>query len=215
VPFYLIAARMSFAKDHADLTAAIKARLGTGRPVAVVLDTLNRSLEGSESDDKDMGAYIRAGDAVREAFGCAVIIVHHCGIEGSGRGGHSSRSGAVDAQLEVRRDATGNVLVTVEWMKDGPEGETIVSRLEQVEVGQDNDGDLITSCVVVPVEGAVAPQPTATRKLSDKQRLGLDALTECAAIAGTPAPATFELPQGIVCVRADDWRAELHRRGII
>jgi hypothetical protein len=37
-------------------------------------------------------------------------------------------------------------------MKDGPEGDMIASRLEQEEVGTDEDGDPITSCVIVPVE---------------------------------------------------------------
>jgi hypothetical protein len=33
------------------------------------------------------------------------------------------------------RDAADNVLVTVEHMKDGPEGDTIASRLERLELG--------------------------------------------------------------------------------
>ena len=77
-----------------------------------------------------MTAYIRAADAIREAFGCAVIIVHHCGIDGTRPRGHTSLTGAVDAQLAVKRDGAGNIEVKVEWMKDGPEGDTIWSRLE-------------------------------------------------------------------------------------
>ena len=57
----------------------------------------------------------------------------------------------MDAQLAVKRDANGNIIVTVEWMKDGEsEGDTIASRLEVVEVGTDEDGEAITSCIVVP-----------------------------------------------------------------
>ena len=37
-------------------------------------------------------------------------------------------------------------------MKDGPEGDVIGSRLERVELGADEDGDRITSCVIVPVK---------------------------------------------------------------
>ena len=37
-------------------------------PVAVCLDTLNRSLMGSENNDQDMGAYIAACDRIREAL---------------------------------------------------------------------------------------------------------------------------------------------------
>ena len=112
----------------------------------MVLDTLNRSLPGSESSDQDMAAYIRAADAVRETFNCAVIIVHHCGIDTSRPRGHTSLTGAVDAQLAVKRDAGDHITLEVEWMKDGPE----VSRLDAVEVGTDEDGHPITSCVVVP-----------------------------------------------------------------
>ena len=52
------------------------------KPVAVCLDTLNRSLAGSESSDEDMSAYIRAADAIRDAFGCLVVVVRHCGHNG-------------------------------------------------------------------------------------------------------------------------------------
>jgi hypothetical protein len=34
-----------------------------------------------------------------------VVIVHHCGIEGTRPRGHSSLTGAADAQLAVKRDA--------------------------------------------------------------------------------------------------------------
>ena len=116
----------------------------------MIIDTLNRSLAGSESDDKDKAAYIRAADAIRHAFGCVVIIVHHCGVDATRPRGHTSLIGAVDAQLAVKRDAAENIVVTVERMKDGSDGETIVSKLEAVDVGTDVDGDVITSCVVVP-----------------------------------------------------------------
>ena len=89
---------------------------------------------------------------MREAFECAVIIVHHCGVDGTRPRGHTSLTGTVDAQLAVKRDVADNVLVTVEHMKDGPEGDVIGSRLERVELGVDEDGDPITSCVIVPVE---------------------------------------------------------------
>ena len=55
-------------------------------PAVVVIDTLNRSLNGNENDSKDMAAYIRAADAIRETFHCAVIIVHHCGIAATALG---------------------------------------------------------------------------------------------------------------------------------
>ena len=49
----------------------------------------------------------------------------------------------------------------VEFMKDGPEGDEFHSKLEIIEVGVDDDGDAITSCVVVEAEPAVAKAPGA------------------------------------------------------
>jgi hypothetical protein len=166
VPFFLMPTRMDLVKDHAGLIATIQEKSAV--PVLVVLDTLNRSLRGSESSDEDMTAYLNAADAIREAFECAVIIVHHCGVDGTRPRGHTSLTGTVDAQLAVKRDAADNVLVTVEHMKDGPEGDVIGSRLERVELGVDEDGDPITSCVIVPVEISetnAAEGPRLTKKL--------------------------------------------------
>jgi AAA domain len=165
VPFLLQPVTMDLVKEHGDLIAAIR---GVGQsPVAVVLDTLNRSLNGSESGDEDMSAYVRATDAIREAFDCSVLVVHHCGINDSRPRGHTSLTGAADAQLSVKRDYAGNILVTVEFMKDGESGDMIVSTLESVEVGIDEDGEPITSCVVVESE---ATEEARTVKLTKNQQ---------------------------------------------
>jgi AAA domain len=156
VPFYLEPVTLDLVRDHAALIAAIRQCLGDVMPVAVTLDTLNRSLAGSESSDQDMSAYVRAADAIREAFQCAVIIVHHCGHAGERPRGHSSLAGALDAQLAVKRDEANNILVEVELMKDGAQGDVIASRLEVVTVGTDEDGDEITSCIVVQLDAAAA-----------------------------------------------------------
>jgi hypothetical protein len=211
VPFFLVAARMSFTKDHTALIEAVRQQLGEAiKPVAVVLDTLNRSLDGSESDDKDMGAYVRAGDAVREAFGCAVIIVHHCGIDGNRPRGHTSLTGAVDAQLAIKRDAASNVVATVEWMKDGPEGEVIVSKLDPVEVGTDEEGDVITSCVVEPVEGA-ATHSIKTVKVPKSLRIFRDAFTEAIDARGQTINVRGDGPT-VRAVDVADVRAEFDQR---
>jgi RecA-family ATPase len=68
-PFFLTTAPLSLAADHQGLIADIKRQIGKGVPATVCIDTLNRSLAGSESSDEDMAAYIRAADAIRDAFG--------------------------------------------------------------------------------------------------------------------------------------------------
>ncbi len=79
VPFYDLPTRINLIADVGQLISDIRLQMGSTKPSVIVVDTLNRSLAGSESSDEDMAKYVQAADAVREAFDCAVLIVHHCG----------------------------------------------------------------------------------------------------------------------------------------
>ncbi len=194
VPFYLQPLILNLVQDCNELVTAMRATLDETKPAAVVLDTLNRSLRGSENSDQDMSAYVRAADTIREAFDCAVIIVHHCGVAGDRPRGHTSLTGAVDAQLAVKRDAENNIIVTVEWMKDGEsEGDTITSRLEQIEVGIDEDGEAIKSCVVVPTE--VTAAAGRQKRATGAAKVALDLLMRAIGDAGEAPPASNHIPQ--------------------
>ncbi|RBP18158.1 AAA domain-containing protein [Roseiarcus fermentans] len=154
---WLMTTPLDLVKDAKALVDDIRRQLGGQRPAIVIIDTLNRSMSGSESSDEDMAAYIRASDAIRAAFGCLVVVIHHCGHDKNRPRGHSSLMGAADVQISVKRDAAGNIVATVEYAKDGETGLVIVSRLKPVVVGTDeDDGEPITSCVVEPVEEATA-----------------------------------------------------------
>lgn len=211
VQFHLMAEPLSLVVDHAALIAAIREQ--SPNPAAVVIDTLNRSLAGSESSDEDMAAYIRAADAIRDAFNCAVVIVHHCGHEGTRPRGHSSLIGALDAQIAVTRDAADNIIATVELMKDGPQGDEFASRLEVVEIGLDDDGDKINSCVIVPVEG-LALQKERPRKLPAAAAKALKALHEIIDDAGTIPPHDSYIPPSTKTATIEQWRDHAFRRGI-
>jgi AAA domain len=209
-PFYLMTVRIDLVRDHALLVADIRKQLGAVIPAAVFIDTLNRSLIGSEAKDEDMAAYLRAADAIREAFDCVVPVVHHCGINDSRPRGHTSLTGAADAQLAVKRDGERNFTVTVEYMKDGPEGDVLTCRLDTVDVGVDADGDAITSCIVVPVDDAT-PRPAARVKLTDRERLAMRFLAEALCDSGVQPP--FDLPAGLKAVSRDAWRERCYRDG--
>jgi len=154
-PFYLLSASLDLVAKSGELIASIKAQLGADLPRVIFLDTLNRSLVGSESKDEDMARFLAAAERVAQELNCVVIIVHHCGIDASRPRGHTSLSGAVESQLKVERADGGQVVVTVELAKDFAEGTEISSRLDCVELGTDADGDPITSLVVLPVEGPI------------------------------------------------------------
>jgi hypothetical protein len=162
--FSLATEPLNLRKDAGALIADIEAQLLVP-PRVVFIDTLNRSLVGSESKDEDMAAYLAAAAKIEQFFNCLVVLVHHCGIDGTRPRGHTSLTAAVDVQLAVERRADREIVVRVELAKDMAEGTEIFSRLEMVEVGADPDGDPITSFVVLPAErgggdrGAINAEP--------------------------------------------------------
>ena len=211
-PFYLEPVTLNLVADQAELIDVIRRQLPDTNPVLIVLDTLNRSMQGSESNDQDMSSYVRAADAIREAFNCAVIIVHHCGIEGSRPRGHTSLTGAADAQLAVKRDDVDNIIVKVEYAKDGEAGDIIASRLEIVDVGVDEDGEPISSCVVMPVEGNVIAFPKSGRRLAPEAQIALAALEEAIAAHGSVPPTANHIPPNTPTVSLSLWRRYYYQR---
>jgi hypothetical protein len=112
-----------------------------------------------------------------------VLIIHHCGVDGTRPRGHTSLTGAVDAQLAIARDQAKNVIVTVEYMKDGAEGDVIASRLDPVIVGKDVDGDDISSCVLRPLDDGEV-QRTPKKGWPKSLRQLLEAMTNAAIESG-------------------------------
>jgi hypothetical protein len=215
--FYLLASNAKLVRDHKALVASIDGYTRHRPPLVVVLDTLNRSIDGSESIDKDMGAYLAAAEAICEEFGCVVIIVHHCGIDGTRPRGHTSLTGAAAAQISVKRDTARNVVAEVEAMKDGAEGASFTSALKTVEVGTDAaTGKPITSCVIEPVEGAAAGKaPAKASKLSPAAKLALDQLTKLiGSDASETAPASNHIPANVRVCSAVLWRESFDKASI-
>lgn len=204
-PFFLLATRLALANDVSALIDDMRAQVGEARCAVVVIDTLNRTIEGSENDDEAMGNYIRAADAVRETFNCAVVIIHHCGIEATRPRGHTSLAGAADAQIAVKRDAADHVLTTVEWLKDGPEGDQFISALKAVEVGLDDAGDSVSSCVVEAINepANVAARPS---RLSPSAEQARRLLHEAINTDGEVPPSNNHIPAGRHAVKAETWR---------
>jgi len=218
-PFYLMSVSLDLIRDHRALIASIRSQLPENISLAAVaIDTLNRSLVGSESSDEDMTAYVRAADSIVGAFDCVVPIVHHCGHNGERPRGHSSLLGAADVQISVKRDASDNIVATVENAKDGAVGLEIVSRLVPVEIGVDDDSDPVLSCVIEPVDGLAAtttPGPKKSAARSEIDVLKVELLAAYDRLAdGLPTSPGFD-GAAVRKLSVDKLRDELKSRGFL
>ena len=216
-PFFLITTQLDLVGDIDALVVAVRDQLASESIEAcsaIVIDTLNRSLAGSETKDEDMTAYISAVDRLREEFRGTVMIIHHCGVDHTRPRGHTSLTGAIDAQISVAKKTDGMFLVTLELMKDGPEGEELQFKLKPVEVGIDDRGRPITSCVVEYLGTQTTEQRMQPRRLTAKQKRALDMLTEAINKDGTTPPACDHIPANTSCVNEDLWRRYSYEGGI-
>jgi hypothetical protein len=205
-PFYLLTTQLDLIADVENLIRDIRAAVGNDVPILIVIDTLNRSLNGNENDPTDMTAYVQASDKIRQAFnGSSVVLIHHCGIEGTRPRGFTGLSAAADAQIKTTRDAAKNIVAAVEFMKDGDEGDSIVSKLRVIEIAHDEYGDAITSCVVEPVDPT--DTPPKVQKLTPSQQSVLDQLDRAIATAGQKLPSCNHIPAGMIGVTEELWRA--------
>jgi KaiC/GvpD/RAD55 family RecA-like ATPase len=128
----------------------------------VVIDTLAAVTPGgNENTSEDMGAAIDAAQRVIEATGASVILIHHTNSQGALRG-WSGLKGAVDNLIRIERKE-GLRTAHIEKQKEGAEGPPVGYRLKVVDLYADEDGDPVTSCVVVPDE-EVAPNTNGARK---------------------------------------------------
>jgi hypothetical protein len=213
VPFFLLTVPPDLINDVDALIQQIAEQLaiaGFDRPVAIAVDTLNRTLVGSESRDEDMGAYIKALGKIIETFKCAVCVVHHTGKdERVGPRGHNSLSAAADIQIKVSRSDGGIISAKVELAKDSAEGEQVASLLQPLDLGTDEYGDAISSCVVIQVSADElrASKTGDTPHLAKAALIALRSLQELIAERGEPMLQFDEhVPNDAKCVTIDAWR---------
>jgi AAA domain-containing protein/DNA primase RepB-like protein len=210
VPFHLLDVPIDLVADRNALIKAIRQQV-VEPPACVIVDTLNRAMLGDENKSDDMAKFIRAADAIRVAFNCVVIIIHHCGVAKNRPRGHTSLAGADDAQIAVERNDDGIISAKVEHMKDAEAGAVLASKLERVELGNDDDGDPLSSCIIVPSEVAAVAEPKK-KKLPLGQQYGLTALKKVIANGGpVQPPAGHPFPANWVVVESDQWREEFYK----
>lgn len=167
--------RLTEPRDVADMAAAVRA---VGPGAVVILDTLNRAAPGAdENASADMGHIIESAKDLQRLTGGLVLAVHHSGKDATrGLRGHSSLFAALDAAVEVTREG-GRREWRVAKAKDGQDGAVHPFRLDVVDLGQDDEGEPVTSCVVSADQ---TPRDAARCYLpkGGNQKVVLDALGE-------------------------------------
>lgn len=121
----------------------------------IVVDTLARVMDGAdENSGADIARLVASLSAIARDTGAHIMVIHHTGKDSErGMRGHSSLLGAIDTEIRVTkdRDDPGGKRIVAEALKqrDMAPAPAFAYRLAPVVLGEDEDGDPVTSCVVM------------------------------------------------------------------
>jgi len=176
--------------DVKDLLASVKAY---GQVDIIVLDTFAQVMPGgNENSGEDVGRALAHCRALHRATGALVVLVHHAGKDSSkGARGWSGLRAAADAEIEIERSENART-ARITKLKDAEDGGEFGFRLNGVEIGTDEDGEVITSCVVA--HGEVERKRAVPK--GDKQKLVMRIAEEMLDLADTVT--TGELIDAVV-----------------
>jgi len=132
---------------------ALQVARGIGKADVVVVDTFAQVTPGgNENAGEDVGKALAHCKGIHRATGAVVLLVHHSGKDASkGARGWSGLRAAADAELEVSKSPGGRMLRTTK-QKDGADDLAWGFGLDEVSIGMDSDGEVMTSMVVVEKE---------------------------------------------------------------
>ena len=146
----------------------------------VAVDTLSASIPGAdENTAKDMSPVLSALQALALDLDVMVLVVAHTGKDQDrGLRGWSGLMANADGLIMMASPADGVRSGTVEKVKDGMSGDRFGFELETIEIGRDEDGDPIKSCVVRDTD-APAGQKGASRRPASTLDLVMRAVRLC------------------------------------
>lgn len=129
VTFVTDSLKLNDSRDLADFLAFLRGL--SERPRLIILDTFARTLRGNENSAEDTGLYVEAIDAIRQATGAHVQVIHHTGWENDRSRGSSNIPASLDTELTLTRD-DDRVTITCTKQKDAEPFAPIT--LERVEI---------------------------------------------------------------------------------
>lgn len=147
-------------RDISPVWSALAEVIKRIEPALIVIDTQSRVTvaldENSNSGAGGMGTFIRGVQMLRDAARSCVLVVHHTGGSGDRARGATAIDGAQDTELRIvrpvgrreREKLTGTLMI--DKQKDGSEAGDHPFAMTVVHLGQDGDGDPITSLALRP-----------------------------------------------------------------
>lgn len=179
------------------LAKSVLAAVGSG--AVVILDTLARATPDlDENSSRDMGLAVQFADELARLVDGLVLLVHHSGKDpGKGMRGSSSLLGAADATIEVTANNLGEHSWSATKVKDGPGMVKHQFALDRITLGQDEDCDDITSCVVRHDVAAEEAKKDEGRAWGRNQKRVLETITEELGQAAYGLPA---VPAGVAAI---------------
>lgn len=216
LPFAVKRAGLDLLHDQADLkhivdlAVSVKGR-NPDMPLVIVIDTLSRIMAGGdENSAADMTALIRNVDSIREVTGAHIVLVHHTGKDtAKGARGHSSLRAATDTEIEVANES-GTRAAVVTKQRDYSGGETFAFSLKSVQLGIDQDGDEVSSCVVETADEEEFRQNKNVQRVTGVQKMVLEAIDQMIAEGRSRTnPGGVGMPEtgSVQCVDRDELKA--------
>jgi hypothetical protein len=177
----------------------------------IVIDTYSKGIAaggGDENSAKDQNMTLGNLRRVQDETGVHVALIGHTGKEEDrGARGSNAHLADVDLMVQLKGDSDSKMKTAVIVKNnDGPEDVLTRFELEIAVLGQDEDGDDITTAILS--ENAFDSKiETSRARLSKAQRRAMELLERCIVDEGKPAPISSEFPMGIgKVVPIESWR---------
>lgn len=163
-------------------------------PALIVVDTISKTIGVGKENTDDLAVYVANCGALASTFECCVLPVHHRpkDAESTEPRGHGSLKGGVDTVILVEAGKPKRARITKQ--KDDEERELLLFNLQPIELGTDDDGDPVSSCIVAPtLDRFVEENPTARKlaKLTPNYRVVYDQLGKAIEAEGSSPPASI------------------------
>lgn len=217
MPFAVIPSPVNFLDpkgnigEFIEVIEEIKGQIGDIK--LIVVDTLARAMAGGdENKGEDMGMLVQHADIIRAHTGAHVCFIHHSGKDAAkGARGHSSLRAAVDTEIEIsRKEGDDFSVIRSVKQRDMEMSEDMFFGLKVVDLGPNNYGEMVTSCVVTPVDSpALKP---VSRKMSPIQSFVYDAIVAAVMECGISKNIDKDMPP-VKAITYDDMRVEMESRG--